>query len=173
MLSRRTFLGAAGASLLARPSLAADRPRPADRKRLAVVTNVWTYRSHAWHMAERFLVGYPVEGRWHRPPIDVVSAYVDQVPKGDLSRQRAAEFGFTIYPTVAEALRRGGEKLAVDAVLVIGEHGDYPKNEFGQIQYPRYRYFQQIAEVFARDGRTAPVFNDKHLTFTNYRGPVS
>ena len=53
---------------------------PAAKKKLAVVTNVWTYRSHAWHMAERFLHGYPVEGKWHHPPIEVVSAYVDQMP---------------------------------------------------------------------------------------------
>ncbi len=160
MLSRRDFLAAAGAALVAGSAAPA-----ADRKKLAVITNVWTYRSHAWHMAERFLVGYPVGGRWHRPPLDVVAAYVDQVPDGDLSRKRAAEFGFTIYRTVAEALRCGGDKLAVDAVLVIGEHGRYPKNEFGQIQYPRYDYFRQMTEVFAKDGRTAPVFSDKHLSW--------
>jgi hypothetical protein len=64
-------------------------------------------------MAERFLPGYPVAGRWHRPPIDVVAAYVDQVPAGDLSRQRAAEFGFTVYWTVAAA-----------QVLVVDENAD-------------------------------------------------
>ena len=160
MLTRRTFLGTAAASLVS-PFAMADGPR----KRLAVVTNLWNYRSHAWHMAERFLHGYPLNGKWHRPPFDIVSAYVDQTPKNDLSRDRAKEFGFTIHPSVAEALRRGGKMLAVDAVLVIGEHGDYPKNEFGQIQYPRYEYFKQIVEVFAKDGRTVPVFNDKHLSW--------
>src|SRR5262249_53075050 len=74
-------------------------------------------------------------------------------------------FGFPIYPTIAEALRCGGEKLAVDAVLIIGEHGDYPLNEFGQKQYPRYQFFKQVADVFRRDGRTTPVFNDKHLSW--------
>jgi hypothetical protein len=42
------------------------------------VTTEWRERSHAWHMAERFLHGYPKEGKWHRPPFEVVSAYVDQ-----------------------------------------------------------------------------------------------
>jgi hypothetical protein len=161
VLSRREFLGAAGGALLASRGVGAETPR----KKLAVITNVWTYRSHAWHMAERFLVGYPIGGRWHRPTFEVVSAYVDQVPDGDLSRKRAEEFGFTIYPNVAAALRRGGDKLAVDAVLTIGEHGKYPKNDFGQIQYPRYQYFKQVTEVFAQDGRTVPVFNDKHLSW--------
>jgi hypothetical protein len=139
--------------------------QPATKKKLAVVTTVWTYRTHAWHMAERFLHGYPAGGKWHRPPIEVVSAYVDQTPEGDLSRDRAKEFGFTIYPTIGEALRCGGDRLAVDAVLVIGEHGKYPRNDIGQIQYPRYEFFKQLVSVFAKDGRTAPVFNDKHLAW--------
>src|SRR5262249_50399933 len=100
-----------------------------------------------------------------RPPFEVVSAYVDQVPKGDLSRDRAREFGFKIYPTIAEALRAGGDKLAVDAVLTIGEHGDYPINEIGQKQYPRYQFFKQVTDVFRQDGRAVPVFNDKHLAW--------
>lgn len=135
------------------------------RKRMAVVTTLWNYRSHAWHMAERFLHGYPREGRWHRPAIDVVAAYVDQRPEGDLSAKRAVEFGFKVYPTVAEALRCGGSKLDVDAVLLIGEHGNYPVNAIGQKQYPRYELFQKIVDVFRQDGRSTPVFNDKHLSW--------
>jgi hypothetical protein len=161
MLSRRTFLGAAGAALVA-PRLFAAEPV---KKKLAVVTNIWTDRSHAWHMAERFLHGYPVEGKWHKPPLEVVSAYVDQKPDNDLSAGRAKEFGFKIYPSIAEALRCGTDKLAVDAVLLIGEHGKYPRNEFNQIQYPRYEFFKKITDVFEKDGRTAPVFNDKHLSW--------
>ena len=116
-------------------------------------------------MAERFLVGYPINGHWHRPPLDVVAAYVDQKPDNDLSRKRSEEFGFRIFPTVAEALRCGGKKLAVDAVLIIGEHGRYPKNEYGQTKYPRYQFFKQATDVFRQDGRAVPVFNDKHLSW--------
>jgi hypothetical protein len=162
--TRRTFLSAAAAAAVG-TARAGDEPAPARRKRLAVVTTEWRYHSHAWHMAERFLSGYPVRGRWHRPPVEVVSAYVDQFPKRDLSRQRARESGFTIYPTVAAALRCGTDKLAVDAVLIIGEHGDYPDNEIGQKKYPRYEFFQQVVEVFKTDGQVRPVFNDKHLSW--------
>ena len=165
--SRREFLTtvAAGLSCAASglPALAA--PAAQSPKRLAIVTTEWRSHSHAWHMAERFLNGYPVKGRWHRPPLEVVSAYVDQTPEKDLSRDRAKEFGFTIYPTVAEALRCGGKQLAVDAVLLIGEHGNYPKNELGQTQYPRYELFKQITDVYRADGRAVPVFNDKHLSW--------
>ncbi|MBI2826762.1 MAG: hypothetical protein HYX69_18980 [Planctomycetia bacterium] len=165
MFTRREFLGTVGAGLVAAPLLSAAEPAQERRKRLAIVTTEWRYHSHAWHMGERFLVGYPMGGRWHYPPLEVVSAYVDQKPEGDLSQGRAKEFGFTIYPTVAEALRRGGERLAVDAVLIIGEHGEYPKNELGQTQYPRYEFFKQTTDVFRSDGRTVPVFNDKHLSW--------
>jgi hypothetical protein len=132
---------------------------------MAIVTTEWRYRSHAWHMGERFLVGYPLHGKWQRPGFDVVSAYVDQTPAGDLSRKRALEFGFRIYPDIAGALRCGGDRLAVDAVLVIGEHGNYPTNKIGQRLYPRYEFFKQVTDVFKKDGRAVPVFNDKHLSW--------
>jgi hypothetical protein len=164
-MDRRRFLAATAASLGLPLSGAADTPARDGRKRMAVVTTEWRYGNHAWHMAERFLVGYPSRGGWHRPGLQVVSAYVDQKPKNDLSAERAAEFGFTIYPTIAEALRCGGKTLAVDAVLIIGEHGKYPRNEFGQTKYPRYEFFKQVTEVFRADGKTTPVFNDKHLSW--------
>ena len=165
MTSRREFLGAAAAATLLPVATPAAAPNPGKKLRLGVVTTVWYPRSHSWHMAERFIHGYPIHGRWHRPPIEVVSAYVDQFPANDLSRSRAKEFGFTIYPTVAEALRCGGKKLAVDAVLIIGEHGDYPLNEIGQKKYPRYEFFKQAVDVMTADDRVVPVFNDKHLSW--------
>lgn len=165
MLSRRSFLGTVGAGLLASPMLFAEQASSGPRKRLAILTTEWRYHSHAWHMGERFLVGYPENGRWHRPALDVVSVYVDQFPDNDLSRQRSQEFGFPIYPTIAETLRCGGDKVAVDAVLIIGEHGNYDKSEYGQTKYPRYEFFKQMTDVFRKDGKTAPVFNDKHLSW--------
>jgi hypothetical protein len=164
MLTRRTFLSAVGTGLVG-GSLASSAATKGDRKRLAIITTEWRYHSHAWHMGERFLVGYPENGKWHRPPIDVVAAYVDQTPDNDLSRKRSAEFGFPIYRTVPETLRCGGNKLAVDAVLIIGEHGKDPNNELGQKKYPRYEFFRQVTDVFRQDGRAVPVFNDKHLSW--------
>src|SRR5262245_49341156 len=165
MLTRRNFLtavGSAGLAALIRPAFGAT---PVPRK-IAIITTVWTYQSHAQHMGDRFLVGYPRHGRWQAPPLRVASLYVDRKPAGDLSEQRAAEHGFTIYPTIAEALRCGGEKLAVDGIVIIGEHGDYPRNHKGQILYPRYEFFQQAVRVFEEDRRVAPIFNDKHLSYS-------
>ncbi len=77
----------------------------------------------------------------------------------------AQDYHIPIYPTIAEALRLGGNKLGVDAVLSIGEHGKYPVNSKGQMEYPRKRFFDEIAAVVRADGRPVPVFNDKHLSF--------
>jgi len=162
MIQRRTFLGAVGGGLAAASLGWAQSPT---KKRMAIITTEWRYHSHAWHMGTRFLVGYPNNGQWHKPPLDVVAAYVDQKPENDLSESRSSEFGFPIYSSIAETLRCGGDRLAVDAVLIIGEHGDYPKNEFEQTLYPRYEFFKQVVDVFKQDGRSVPIFNDKHLSW--------
>jgi len=40
-----------------------DEPAKTARKKLAIITTEWRDRSHAWHMGERFLVGYPIKGK--------------------------------------------------------------------------------------------------------------
>ena len=135
-------------------------------KRIAVIGSIYRYLSHVQHIADRFLVGYPWQGTWHRPDMKIVSLYVDQKPEGDQSQERAKEFGFQVYPTIAETLRCGGDKLAVDGVMLIVEHGDYPRNEKGQVLYPRYEFFKECVDVFEKDGRSVPVYNDKHLSWS-------
>ncbi len=137
-----------------------------DRPKLAAVVTTYFKYSHAQNIVDRFLYGYGWMGTHYRPPMDLVSLYVDQVGKGDLSRSRAEQFpSLRIYPTIAEALTLGGSKLAVDGVVVVGEHGDYPRNEKGQTQYPRWEFFQQIIQVFKDSQRSVPMFNDKHLSW--------
>jgi hypothetical protein len=98
--------------------------------------------------------------------MDLVSLYVEQCGENDLSRERAGRFpGMALCPTIADALTLGGNRLAVDGILLIGEHGKYPTNEKGQHLYPRYEYFREIAAIFRMTGQTAAVFNDKHLSW--------
>jgi hypothetical protein len=160
MVTRREFLGS---SALLPFAASAQSGSPV---RVAVVATIYTYLSHAQHIGDRFLVGYPNDGTWHKPNVKVVSLYVDQKPKGDLSEDRAKEFGFRVYPTIAEGLCCGGDRLACDAVLIVGEHGDYPRNEKGQILYPRYEFFEQCIKIFKDSGRAVPVYNDKHLSYS-------
>jgi hypothetical protein len=161
MLTRRSFLQTAALQTTTLAAAPAARP-----KRIAILATVYRPLSHAQHMGDRFLVGYPYGGVWHKPDMKVVSLYVDQKPEGDLSGGRAREFGFEVYPTISEALRCGGKELAVDAVLIIAEHGNYPRNEKGQTLYPRHEFFEQCIQVFERDHRAVPVYNDKHLSYS-------
>ena len=125
---------------------------PCGPKLAAVVTTYFKY-SHAQHIVDRFLDGYGWNGTHHYPPMDLVSLYVDQVGANDLSRERAPRHpGMKIYPTIAEALTPAG-KLAVDGVVMVGEHGNYPRNEKGQTKYPRCEFFEQIVKVFRDSGR--------------------
>jgi len=161
--SRRAFLGGATSTLmLGNVGWAADR-----RPRIAALTTIFHKYSHSEHIVDRFLDGYGWEGQHHRPAMDVVSLYVQQVGRNDLGRERAKRHPqMKIYPTIAEALTCGGSTLAVDAVLLIGEQGRYPTNEKGQQLYPRYEYFMQVVDVYRKSGKTVPLFNDKHLSWS-------
>jgi hypothetical protein len=155
---------------------AADRPRSQPqprtdkpRKKLAVITTAYYYLSHAYHICGRFLNGYLRDGRMHYPDFGIAGMYVEQTKEGDLSRELARKHGFTLFPDIAGALTLGSKELAVDGVLLIAEHGDYPYNAKGQKLYPRYEFFQSVIEVFRKSDRTVPVFCDKHLSYDRKR----
>jgi hypothetical protein len=102
------------------------------KKKLAIISTVWSYFTHPEHMGDCWLHGWGMGGGWHEPGLEVVSMYVDQqadknphdqTSQVGIHRQRAEEFGFELFDDIGEALRCGGETLAVDAVLIIGEHG--------------------------------------------------
>jgi hypothetical protein len=175
--SRRTFLHLAAGAVLAPSLMAAERPRSLPpprpdkpRKKIAVVASTYYYLSHAYHICGRFLYGYLRKGRMHYPDFGIAGMYVEQQKETDLSRELSRKHGFPLYPTIGEALTLGGDRLAVDGVLLIGEHGDYPYNARGQKLYPRYEYFQKIVEVFRKSGRSVPVFCDKHLSYDRRKG---
>lgn len=86
-------------------------------------------------------------------------------PGFDISRLASRQYGVPMFDTIREALTLGGDALAVDAVLLIGEHGDYPLNAYGQILYPRKEMWDEVIAVFRDSGRVAPVFFDKHLSW--------
>lgn len=244
MLSRRRFLSysAMSSALLACPrlirsgfgqTLGGSTEPPL---RLAVLGSTYQLGSNLQSIADRFLVGYPFEGDWHMPNVQVVSVYVDALaPKfggpmkfaqtmraeraaairraqgappsppapaephhvstlshppiaqsvthsglrgrgsqasetpgatPDLSVARSRQFGFRLCRNIPEALRCGGERLAVDAVLTVVEQGNYPRNDRGQTLLPCYDFFQQCVQVFEEEKRGVPYFNHKQLSFS-------
>jgi hypothetical protein len=160
MLTRRTFLATAAAAACCTRLRAAD----AERKKIAFLGTEVRQHSHAQHFLDRLTLGYGWRGAWQAPRVDVASVFIDQFPEGDLARGRVKRHKLKLYPTIEEALTLGGERLAVDGVVIIGEHGNYPTNEKGQRLYPRYEWFKKVVKVFEQSSRAVPVFNDKHLS---------
>jgi hypothetical protein len=228
MLTRRRFVEYSALSSMLSSAMLAYRPLlwgqqvPAQRLlRLAILGSVYRHQSNMQTLADRFLVGYPYDGEWHMPQVQVVSVYVDQLerqadtapspyqlamtgakvapasaakgiagglgrdrtvktqpapekpeasekpePTSDLSSARAQQFGFRLCSNIPEALRCGGDRIAVDAVLAIVEQDDYPTNDRGQILLPSYDFFQQCAQVFEDEKRAVPYFNHKQLSYS-------
>lgn len=165
MLSRRSFLATTTTAALAASTWGAS-PAPAARKKVAFLGTVVHLHSHAQHFLDRHTLGYTWNGAWVAPRFDVASVYIDQFPEGDLARGRIERHKLKQFPTIEEALTLGTGKLAVDGVIIIAEHGNYPDNEKGQRLYPRYEWFKKVVKVFEDSGRSVPVFNDKHLSTT-------
>ncbi len=158
-MNRRLFLSTATLPLVA---------APASPKRIAAIITEYRPGSHADVVIGKYLEGYKQDDKPPYPRNKIVSMFTEQVPKADMSRERAKKYGVPIYRTVVDALTLGGDKLAVDGVILIGEHGDYPFNDKEQRLYPRFEMFLKITDVFRTSGRSVPVFNDKHLSF-NWR----
>lgn len=175
MFSRRHFLAYSSATMgsvaLGSATIVGALPCAAvaaetgERKKVAFLGTVVFRHSHAQHFLDRHCMGYTWGGRWQSPRFDVASVYIEQQQKeGDLSAERIAKYKLKQYSTIADALTLGTGKLAVDGVVIIGEHGEYPTNAKGQRRYPRYDWFKQVVKVFEASGKSCPVFNDKHLS---------
>ncbi len=133
--------------------------------KIAAIVTEYRPNSHADVIVGKFLRGFPTDEGLIAPRVEIASMYIDQVNPTDTGVETAKAFGVPIYPSILRALTLGGEELAVDGVLIIGEHGEYPLNEKEQKLYPRRHLFEQVAGVICTSGRTIPVFNDKHLSY--------
>lgn len=168
-IDRRLFMTRTGTALLGAgliPNLAAESPAPSrpplQPKSVAAVLTAYQQGLHADVLVGKILEGWRQDGG-PGPALKLASMYVDQFPEGDMARPMARRYQVPIFGTIEEALTLGGSRIAVDGVISIGEHGDYPWNEKQQHLYPRRRFFEGIAAAFQKFGRVVPVFNDKHL----------
>lgn len=174
--SRRSFMAAASAGMASGGLVwGSNQTGPGQsndstlklKPRVAAINSVYRLRSHAYHIAGRFVYGYTRNGFHHQPPFELVRMWNHQHPENDLGPSVCDQHGIELCKSIPQAL---GEKqgLDVDAVLLIVEHGDYPVNERGQILYPRYEFFEQIVDVFKKTCKTVPVFVDKHLSYDRH-----
>ncbi|MEC8555577.1 MAG: hypothetical protein VXZ82_11280 [Planctomycetota bacterium] len=164
IITRRGFAASVAAAGFLTATVKAS---PNKRPKIAFLgTDVYQH-SHAQHFLDRFTIGYAMNGTWREPLVENAGVYIDQFNQRDIGKQRIEKYGLKQFDSIAEALCLGGDNLAVDGVILIVEHGDYPRNEKGQKLYPRYKWFNEVVKVFEDSGRAVPVFNDKHLS-TNW-----
>ncbi|MBI3923315.1 MAG: hypothetical protein HY318_17980 [Armatimonadetes bacterium] len=139
---------------------------PTYRPKIACIGTEYRENSHVDVILTKFLEGCRCLDVDFEPQVDIVSLYLDQYPENDMGRDMAGKHGVPIHESISSALTLGGDQLAVDGVLLIGEHGNYPFNEKGQHLYPRRRFLEETAAVFESSGRSVPVFSDKHLSYS-------
>ena len=156
----------AGGMALALPGgLASLADASVGPKSIAAILTVYRPGLHADVLVGKILEGWEQDGG-AGPNLKVASMYLDQSKPDDLGFVLAKKYNIPIFTTIEDALTLGTRQLAVDGVLSVGEHGDYPWNKKGQHLYPRRRFFEHILATFKKTGMVVPVFNDKHF------GPV-
>ncbi len=164
-ISRRDWVAGAAATAmgvgLPWPT-AAEAAKPSKSKSVAAVITAYEKGLHADVLLGKILEGWQQDGG-AGPALKLASMYVEQFTGNDMARAIAKKYGVPLFETIEDAVTVGSERIPVDGVISIGEHGNYPWNEKQQHLYPRRRFFEAITDTFKKYGRVVPVFSDKHL----------
>lgn len=138
-----------------------------ERKPMAGITTLWRTNAHGDLILGRMAQTETLDGQGRTPTLELASIYTDQTPKEDISRRIAADLAIPIAKTIPDTMTLGTDKIAVEGVVMVAEHGTYEKNEVGAEAYPKRKFFEQIFETCDKYRRRGlPVFCDKHLADT-------
>jgi hypothetical protein len=169
LFTRREMLGITGmAGLAALTGIVPDAVAQTAQKRprIACLVSFWGLpTSHADWIVNKLIDGYWWKGAHTPSRVDVVSVYIHQFDTSLLAQKVCKAKDIPIYKTVGEAVTLGGKELAVDGVVIVCEHGNYPTDLKGHWLLPRWWIYQQVIRVFEQSKRSVPVFNDKHLSY--------
>lgn len=157
------------------PQTSSEQPAPprVNKPRIAVILTTYFRGSHSDVVVGRLLDGYCIAGVEQEPQVEVVAGYLELLgdpyggedPRHDIGVEKFRAHGIPLFDSVAEAIGVGGHGVAVDAVLVIGEHGGYEENVYGQRLYPRKRLVDATLSTMWAAGQFVPVFTDKQLAW--------
>jgi hypothetical protein len=131
------------------------------KKRVSVIITEYWEISHADVIVSKMLEGFTLDGRTYTSSLDIVSMYVDHFPANDLSRELCARHHINLHTSIRNALLNGKTAFDLDGIILIGEHGDYPINQYGQILFPRRRFFAECLQVMLEFDRIVPIYSDK------------
>lgn len=161
---RDVLVGAAATAISGSMSreLAAEPSDPPKPKSVAAVITAYEHGLHADVLIGKILEGWKQDGG-SGPLLTLSSMYVEQFTDNDMARAMGDKYNVPLFDTIERAVTVGGDRVAVDGVISIGEHGSYPQNDKEQHLYPRRRFFEEITDAFRKYNRVVPVFSDKHL----------
>lgn len=137
--------------------------------RVAVLATVWFEGCHTDVIVPPIVEGWSIDGVAETTDLEIVSMYLEQIgcdQGADIGLPFLARHSIFRALSIGEALAVGGDGIAVDGVIIIGEHGDYELNQFGQQLYPRRRFFDAATAAMTAAGRYIPIFNDKGLSYS-------
>lgn len=129
--------------------------------RIAAIATEYRDNSHAHMIIGRLLGEFP----GYRPQLEVASLYLDQFPANDSGRKTAARLGIPLLDSIRETIDYAERCGGLHGVIIIGEHGDYPLDEWGRKQYPRYRFMNETLDALAELNLRVPIFSDKFLSY--------
>jgi hypothetical protein len=170
LFTRREMLeltGAAGLATFTGVATDAVAQTAQKRPRIACLVSYWGLpTSHADWIVNKLLDGYWWRGAHTPSRVEVVSVYIHQLDTSLLGQKVCKAKNIPIFKTVKEAVTLGEKELAVDGVVIVAEHGNYPTDLKGRWLLPRWWIYQQVIQVFEQSKRSVPVFNDKHLSYS-------
>ncbi len=136
------------------------------KPKVAFITTTYSSgSSHSDVIGTKLFLGIPTDKGIEEPQIEEVSFWIDQMAPDHTGPKIAALNKVPIFDSIEQAMTLGGEEIAVDAVIYVGEHGGYPYNRLGQKMYPRMNHLEQIFRVIDAHNHPIPVFSDKHLSY--------
>ena len=133
---------------------------------VAFICNTYSNSSHEDVIGTKLFLGIPTDDGMVKPKVKIVSMWIDQIGANDTGVRIGKMNGAVMYPSIAEALCLGGDKLAVDGVVFIGEHGDYKRNRLGEKMFPRMNFLEQIFRVFDASDKSVPLYTDKAFSYS-------